>query len=372
MSEGVVGERGDIDPAPGPEPGGAAHAADAADQAATRPRGLLSRLLLPLKLGLAAALFAWLWRRGALDLGALRGALGRWDLLCAALGLGAVNLTASAVRWQLLLRGEGIDLPLSLAVRLTWIGHFWNMVFPGAVSGDAVKMYYVGAEVPARREEAWTTVLADRVIGLAALVALSTLATLASLEQVLARPELRRTFVTMLALLAVMAGGGAALALGVGRRTPLADGLRARLPFAQSARRGYHALLRLGRRPRVVLVAFTISFVAHGSAVFVAYLLGQAVGEASLAPRQYGVVVPVALFSNAIPITPGGIGVGEQVLGRLFAWSGGLEAKGVAIMLLFRLQFFALAAVGAVLYALHRRPAAAPTAKSPVPPGLPS
>lgn len=318
-----------------------------------------------LKLGLTIGLLTWLVAKGQLDPERLWRALQHRQLIALAVVLGGVNISTSALRWLLLLRSEGIACSLRLALRLTWIGHFWNMVIPGAVSGDAVKMYYIGRCAPKKREEAWTTVFVDRLIGMAALVSLSTMATLANLEFMGSRPELRNTALTMLAVLLTMAGVGAALALGVGRRTTIADSLRARLPFADGLRRGYHAMLRLGQRPGTVAVAFLISLFSHASAVVTTYVIGHAAGEQSLAFVQYCVVVPVALFANALPLTPGGIGVGEAVMGNLFAWSNGAASDGTTIMLLYRFMFYALASIGAVLYVLHRSDPGAPEPSSP-------
>lgn len=318
-------------------------------------------LVTGLKLGLTVGLLAWLVAKGQLDPDRLWSALQHEGLIALAVVLGGVNISTSAVRWLLLLRSEGIECSLRLALRLTWIGHFWNMVIPGAVSGDAVKMYYIGRCAPTKREEAWTTVFVDRLIGMAALVSLSTMATLGNLEFMNSRPELRNTALTMLAMLLGMAGLGAALAMGIGRRSLVADSLRERMPFAEGVRRGYHAMLRLGQRPGTVAVAFLISLFSHASAVVTTYVIGHAAGEHLLGLLQYCVVVPVALFANALPLTPGGIGVGEAVLGNLFDWSGGAASDGTTIMLLYRFMFYALAGIGAVLYVLHRADVAPPS-----------
>lgn len=315
-------------------------------------------LVTGLKLIIAVALLSWLVGGGQLQPGRIRDSLLRQPaLMVLALALGAFNISTSAVRWLLLLRAEGIACSLPDALRLTWIGHFWNMVIPGAVSGDAVKMYYIGRLAPERREEAWTTVFADRLIGMAALVSLSTLATALNLEFMWSRPELQATALTMLGILLLLSLGGAGLALGIGRNTVVADSLRKRLPLVDTLRRAYHSMLRLGRRPGVVLIAFAISFFSHASAVVTTFVIGWAAtppGGRTLDLVQYCVVVPVALFSNAVPLTPGGIGVGETILDRLFLWSGGAPGDGATIMLIYRFMFYALALVGAVLYVLHR------------------
>jgi glycosyltransferase 2 family protein len=319
-----------------------------------------------LKLAIAVGLLSWLAGGGQLQPARIRDSVLREPgLMAVALLLGMFNISTSAIRWLLLLRAEGIACSVPTALRLTWIGHFWNMVIPGAVSGDAVKMYYIGRLAPERREEAWTTVFADRLIGMAALVSLSTLATGLNFDFMWSRPELQATALTMLAVLMTLSLGGAALALGIGRNTTVADSLRKRLPLVDTLRRAYHSMLRLGRRPGIVLVAFLISFFSHASAVFTTVVIGKAVvppDQASLDFVQYCVVVPVALFSNAVPLTPGGIGVGEAILDNLFVWSGARAGDGATIMLIYRLMFYVVALIGAALYVLHRADMAPPPA----------
>lgn len=332
----------------------------AAAPAPRAPSKLRARLILLLKIGLSALLLYVLLRQGMFDGQALRRALTSPSAIALSLLLGIVGISSSGVRWWILLRYEGVHIPLAQALQLTWIGHFFNMVFPGAVSGDAVKMYYVGQAVAAdRREEAWTTVLADRVIGMIALVSVATVACLLSLDLVWAQPELRLLLLLMGGLLVASLAGGVLVASGVLTRGWVAR-TTARLPLGASLGRATAVLERLGRNWQGVLVSFAISFVAHGVSVTNGYVLGRAAGAGDqLGFLQFSTTIPLAMFSNAIPITPGGLGVGETFLGKLFAWSGGSQEDGVTVMLLFRANFYALAALGALCYLAYRRSAPA-------------
>ncbi|HBP19073.1 MAG TPA: hypothetical protein DEA08_14965 [Planctomycetes bacterium] len=308
------------------------------------------------KLGLAAALLGWILSKDEFDWSKLGGALTSRYMVMVAL-LATVGLSMSGVRWQFLLRAEGIRVGLWTAVKLTWIGHFWNMVIPGAVSGDAVKMYYIGQVAPERREEAWTTVLADRAIGLCALVGVAAVASLLRFEFMWQRTELRLLLLTMIFVLACFLVGGLVIMTGLGREWALTAWAAQRLPEKLRGLIGrvYGSLHRTARNPKTVAATLAISVLAHSIAVANAYLLGQALEEKVLSFSQYATAVPVALFSNAIPLTPGGgVGVGEAVIGKLFEWFGGSSGKGGMVMLAYRVNFFLLAGVGAALYAFYR------------------
>lgn len=322
-----------------------------------------------LKVGVSVGLLYYIFRKGNLRLDDVADVLRDPHAMVPVLLLGAIGISASGLRWQLLLQGEGITVPFLTVLRLTWIGHFWNMIFPGAVSGDAVKMFYIGRKVPEKREEAWSTVLADRVIGMIALVSFSAVAALSSFDFVWSRAELRPVLLTMLIVLLAAIVGGLVVAFGVGRDWRITRWFAARLPFAESIGRVYQVGHRLARMPRVLALAFFISFFAHGLGVANFILLGRAAGEHTLPATTYGVVAPIAMFTNAVPLTPGGVGMGEGVLDKLMTWAGGAASKGVSIMILYRVMFYALALVGLVLYILHREttPASTPPAREPTP-----
>jgi uncharacterized protein (TIRG00374 family) len=334
-------------------------------KAPKKPSKLRKVLLTSLKLGLAIALLGYLFSKGDLDPQTLKQPTSSPLTLVALLGIVVVSISLSGVRWWILLGGEGIEVRLRTAVKLTWIGHFWNMVIPGAVSGDAVKMFYVGQLVPKeQREESWSTVFADRVIGLVALISLSAVAALASMDLIWPRPKLKATFLLMLSILALTAVGAVLLALGVGRTWRVTAWLREKLPFGESLARAYQTLFRLTKRPKRIAAAYGLSPVAHCLSVTNAFLLGRLFTDA-LQGLQYFALVPIALFSNAVPLTPGGMGIGEKVLSDLFTWAGAgaappgeLAKAGVSVMVWLRLVFWVAAIAGGVLYALHKREAA--------------
>lgn len=323
-----------------------------------------------LKLAVAALLIVVLYRTGYLDLEKLKQPLQQPGTILLALVISAVAISMSGLRWWILLRAEGITLSLARCVWLTWIGHFFNMVFPGAVMGDGVKMFYIGQAVPERRAEAWTTVAADRVIGLTALVALSIGASLLNLEFMLSREELRTILAVMVVLMVCAILGLIVLATGLGSEWAWLQTRLAKVPKRDSLARAYGALRRLGRNPVSVAITLLFSLLAHAMNVFNAFLLGGAatVGEQPLSFLQYCTLQPIAMFSNAISFTPGGLGVGEGVLAKLFEWSGAPAELGTTVMLWWRMLFYALALVGAACYLGYRRAPLPPGAEVPDPP----
>ncbi len=312
-----------------------------------------------IKLAVAAGLIYWLYRSGAIDFARVGAAATNPAWLGQTVATLFASIAIITVRWWLLLRMEQINIPLTDALKLTLVGHFWNNVLPGAVTGDVFKMYYLGKKAPDKKAEAYATVMIDRVIGLAALVYLAFFAALMNLDFVFAKDhgKLTLTFYGNAALALGFTAGILALVLGVGRQSGFAERIRgSSLPGVEGLRRGYRTLIRLGERPGILLASFALGIVSHSLLVIVGIISARALGETSLGISTYGFVVPVGLFVNSIPIgLPGGLGVGEASFKQLFMWAGAAETLGANIMVLLRIGQLTWGLVGGVVYIFDRK-----------------
>src|SRR5204863_5298796 len=113
----------------------------------------------------------------------------------------AVVEIAAALRWQVLLRVQGIRLTVARVSGLFLIGMFYNQFLPGGTGGDIIKSYLLLKETPDKKAGALLAVVFDRLIGLVALVAITV--TLISLRfDILSKtPETRRLLWILLFLL---------------------------------------------------------------------------------------------------------------------------------------------------------------------------
>jgi hypothetical protein len=109
-----------------------------------------------------------------------RHALERWQLTLLGVALIVCTAVLSSVRWQGLLVHQAMHLPMRRTLQLTFIGSFFNLAIPGAVSGDLVKAYYIGRDLESRRARAYGTILFDRLLGVSGLVMVCAAAMLAA------------------------------------------------------------------------------------------------------------------------------------------------------------------------------------------------
>src|SRR5689334_22848414 len=93
------------------------------------------------------ALLYYLAKKGFLSLDAMRNAFEQWQYIASAYLLLLLAGFASIYRWHILVKAQGIEFPLLRTFELSYVGIFFNIALPGAVSGDVVKAIYVGREV---------------------------------------------------------------------------------------------------------------------------------------------------------------------------------------------------------------------------------
>jgi hypothetical protein len=286
----------------------------------TAAKRALRSLFTLARLGIAVVLLVYLARSGLLDWRALRGLLVAWPLTALAGALLLVDVVVTAFRVCVLLAPRGLYLSLGASVRLAFIGLFFSVCLPGATSGDALRIYYASRGNEGRRTEVATIFVFDRVIGLFALLLWPLLAApffpallagSAVLRGVLGAAAL---VATAIAVLFVVASPRVLFAPAVVRA------LR-RLPGGRYLWTALETLSALRRAPRTVAAALGLSLLAHTLAVGIVLLVAQATNPGGAA-REMSLLVPLGLIANTLPLTPGGLGVGEAVFDRLFALAG--------------------------------------------------
>ncbi len=78
-------------------------------------------------------------------------------------GVFTIGQIITALRWWLLLRSQSIFIGFWAAVRLYFLGWFYNNFMPGAVGGDLLRAWYVTKHTD-KKFEAVLSVFVDRVV----------------------------------------------------------------------------------------------------------------------------------------------------------------------------------------------------------------
>ena len=258
----------------------------------------------------------------------------------------------TAWRWRWLVEALGLVLPALAAIRYTFYGVFFNLVVPGATGGDVVKAYYAAKRtgVPTK---AVVSVFVDRIVGLFALVLFA--------AAILFSSPSREGWATPRMLTAcVLAAGVVGGVLVLSRRLRRALGLSAlfaRLPF-QSVWREVDAAFRLYRgRPGSLGLGVLVSLANHAGTAALAFVLARALGLEVVRLSDCLALVPVVSLLSAIPLLPGGWGVGELAFAYFFAPVGVAPSEAVSLSVVLRLAILASGLPGGVLWLTSRESA---------------
>ncbi|MFC1814571.1 lysylphosphatidylglycerol synthase transmembrane domain-containing protein, partial [Thermodesulfobacteriota bacterium] len=106
--------------------------------------------------------------------GAVLESVGWKDILTATAAY-QLGIFVRAYRWQVLLRAQGMRTPYCRLVQLYYIGTFFNTFLPSGFGGDVVKTYELSRQTSSGAS-AVSTVLVDRLMGLAVLLAMALVA----------------------------------------------------------------------------------------------------------------------------------------------------------------------------------------------------
>jgi uncharacterized membrane protein YbhN (UPF0104 family) len=245
------------------------------------------------------------------------------------------------VRWYWLVRAAGLTMTLRDAIRLGFIGLPFNLVIPGAVGGDVIKAAYFCREQRAKTRPIASIVI-DRLVGLLGLFVLAIL--VGTLGWSRLDPMVRQLVLVagLIALITASILGSAFLPL---HQLPIrrAERLRNELSVLGASYRG---------NVPSVLGCLALSVVTHGFNVLAFYATSRALYARVPNLADHFLIVPLVLFSTAIPLPFGALGASEKISQELFelvSYQGGAVA-----MIAFRVLQLIGAAIGMVVYLANK------------------
>jgi uncharacterized protein (TIRG00374 family) len=243
-------------------------------------------------------------------------------------------------------------LSMYSAVKLTLMGTFFNSCLPGATGGDAIKIYYAIEGNQGRRTEIATIVLLDRAIGMFALLVLP-LVLIPLISKLYVQIKFLRTLLLIIGVIAAaMVVAIVACCISHPRNSRFLSAAFDKLPLGHYAERMFDAIHAYRYKPVTLLTAVGISLLAHTMNLGAALLLAKATRSVGIAWEMI-VLVPLGLLANSLPVTPGGLGVGEAAFNELFAMAG--LSGGAAILLGLRFLLILSGLIGLAFYLQGRK-----------------
>ncbi len=322
-----------------------------------KPSVLKKTISLALKLLFVGVVFYFLGKKGFISLSEIQRAITQLDRIIPATLALFTAVLLSTLRWQWLLQAQNIHLKLSRVCQLVFIGQFFNVALPGAVSGDFVKAFYIANEIQGQRARAFGSILFDRIVGLSALVLVSAgalglnLVMAEHIQEFLGTALFKgiQVFLSIAAVSVVIFFSY--LFLLKEHHDPvskLLKHLETKFSKLGSITRIYIGIRHYHHHRWTVTKALLLSVLIHLSVGYSCIQFAYALGETQLSVLSLYTVVPLGLLVTAVPIAPAGVGTGHVAFGGLFHLLG--SQRGADVFSFYVLVQLLQGAVGGLVY----------------------
>jgi uncharacterized membrane protein YbhN (UPF0104 family) len=263
----------------------------------------------------------------------------RWEFAAVAFVGLMIQFPISGLKWHAALKVCNVDLSFTRLTRFYCISHFVGQFLPTSIGGDAYRVYRVLPLVEPR-SRAVTSIVIDRVVGLAALLFLGAVGAVYLMDHF----RLPQGYLTMLgfgSLGAII--GGAAMYFGwFGFIRKKLEHLK----MVAAIQGDFMQLLRAGWR---WLPLLCMSFVFQLIAVSIVYLLFLGAGS-TIGFAEVSLIAAVTGLAGMLPFAVNGIGITEGTI-TLAGVALGADYEDAAVAaILLRVVVLPLSCACGVLY----------------------
>ena len=265
----------------------------------------------------------------------------------------------ASLRWFLLLRAMGLKVGIIRSFLLTWIGNFFNIALPGAVSGDLIRGYYI-VKLPHQSEKLkpFITLLVDRFIALFGLVVIAFYAILVNYKRIEESSSLQALSATIgVIFIGILLFFGIICFRFDEGKDPFIR-LMKKLPKHTLFIKVYNAFKCYQSQKLVLFQALLLSILIHVALAYLFYMVVIAYKVGNLDFVTQLLVMPIGLITIAIPIAPGGIGLGHAAFESLYAIVG--VEGGADIFNIFVVIRFFVFLTGCIPYLFYKQEFKAP------------
>ncbi len=278
-----------------------------------------------------------------------------WSLLAAAWVCCAAAVMLTFIRWWYLVRALGIPLPLTGALRISFVGYLFNLAPMGIVGGDLLKAVMLAYEYRDHRAKAIASVAVDRLIGLYMVFVVASVAILLTGFWRIPIRDIRLIcYITF--TLTAFGGGAIVMLLTPGVTDGKLSKALGRIPRVGHEIESLIEAIRMYRRQANVLINSALMSVGvHSLFATGIYLIASGLPGKVLPLSTHFVVSPLSAATGVLPLPMGPF---EFVLDFLYTRvSFGIipPGQGLVVALGYRLICILIAMIGVGYYLTSRR-----------------
>jgi uncharacterized membrane protein YbhN (UPF0104 family) len=263
----------------------------------------------------------------------------RWEFAVVAFVGLAIQFPVSGLKWHAALRVCNVDLSFTRLTRFYCISHFVGQFLPTSIGGDAYRAYRVLPLVEPH-SRAVTSIVIDRIVGLAALLFLGAVGAVYLMDHF----RLPQGYLTALGFGSIAAVvGGLALSLG------WFGVLRRKLQHLKLVAAIQSDLMQLVRAGWRWLPLLLMSLVFQLTAVSIVYMLFLGAGS-DIGFAEVALIAAITGVAGILPLAINGIGVTEGTI-TLAGVALGADYEDAAVAaILLRVVVLPLSCACGVLY----------------------
>lgn len=271
-----------------------------------------------LRIIIAVSLLAWLGYSSSVDWTMLQGLAQSLEYTALAAILFIISNSLIALRLQILINANQLNLRFLSAFKLTFIGLFFNTYLPGATGGDLIKIYYASKGNFGKRTEVATIIVLDRIIGLFGLLLLPLILAIFFPEMLPSGSVLQGLLaIALVAVIVIIAATAIGFRADV-ENIRILNWIYQKITVANLLKRIISTIHFYREHKKTLFTAIVLSLLLQLIMIGAMLAIAQAINPLG-ADSKMILLIPLGFLANSLPITPGGIGVGEVALDNLFA-----------------------------------------------------
>jgi len=258
-----------------------------------------------------------------------------------------LNVVMSAWRWYKLNAVQGINLSYRDTLLATYVGLTFNNLFLGSVGGDLIRVNYLFKRMPQQKIAGTVSVLADRICGLIGVF--SMLCALGLIFQsFFDRSIYLSSFLTLCIWLSLTLFLFIGMAILVSKLN-LVDKIQNKFTSAKLAE--LIQVIRIYKKSSLIVIECIItSMLIQVLLAYIIATIGVALSFNAVPFLSYTIANLITQLTSLIPISPGGLGVGEMAFAKSIVQLSGRIDAYATIYLAYRILTMVFSAPGVLIF----------------------
>jgi len=233
----------------------------------------------------------------------------------------SINIILGAYKWWLLLLTFQYNISYKISYLLYSVGVFFNSIMPGGFGGDIIKGTYLFKYIQEDyRTQSILTIIVDRIIGMHALIPLCLFSGIYISSQLVVDEQLSYiidilTAITFLMLIFL----GAIIFNAHYIKNLFENRIKIKIKKLQNIIiKILNALEKYKEKKNSILLCWLLSLINHCVLIYCFLIMAKILNILFINFDIISFITSASLLANYIPLTPGGIGIGEGTFNYLF------------------------------------------------------